>query len=82
MSHYVYDKNDMVVNKPVCLDEMMDIARKISKQFPQVRTDFYVVNGRPVIGELTFTQGYGFLKEEVYDRMGEMIDLSKVKKQN
>lgn len=56
----------------------MELARKISAPYPQVRVDFYVVNRKPVIGELTFTQGYGFLKEEVYDRLGEMIDLSKV----
>lgn len=80
MSHYVYDHNDKTLEKPACLEEMMDIARKISAPFPQVRADFYVVNGKPVIGELTFTQGYGFLKEEVYDRLGEMIDLSKVKR--
>lgn len=80
MSHYVYDHNDKRLEKPACLEEMIGIARKVSAPFPQVRTDFYVVNGKPVIGELTFTQGYGFLKEEVYDRLGEMIDLSKVKK--
>lgn len=80
MSHYVYDHNDKKIEKPVCLDEMMNIAHKISAPFPQVRVDFYVVNGKPIIGELTFTQGYGFLKEEVYDRLGEMIDLSKIEK--
>lgn len=80
MSHYVYDDKDQTVEKPVCFDEMMEIASKISAPFPQVRVDFYVVNGKPVIGELTFTQGYGFLKEEVYDKLGEMIDLSKVEK--
>ena len=80
MSHYVYSHNDKALEKPACLEEMMDLAQKISAHYPQVRVDFYVVNGKPVIGELTFTQGYGFLKEEVYDRLGEMIDLSKVER--
>lgn len=80
MSHYVYDHNDKILERPECLEEMMNIARKISAPFPQVRVDFYIVKRKPVIGELTFTQGYGFLQEEVYDRLGEMIDLSKVKR--
>lgn len=80
MSHYVYDHNDIQLDKPVCFDEMMRLAHIISSPFPQVRVDFYVVNGHPVIGELTFTQGYGFLKEDVYLKLGEMIDLSKVER--
>lgn len=80
MSHYVYDHNDPIIDKPACFDEMMNIARLISAPFPQVRVDFYVVNGKPVIGELTFTQGYGFLKEDVYDKLGEMIDLGKIER--
>ncbi len=80
MPHYIYDHNDKTVEKPVCLEKMMDLARKISAPFPQVRVDFYVVNNRPVIGELTFSTGYGYLKEDVYDKLGEMIDLSKVEK--
>lgn len=80
MSHYVYDHNDKTIEKPACLETILALASKISEPFPQVRVDFYVVNGKPVIGELTFTQGYGFLKEEVYVKLGEMIDLSKVKK--
>lgn len=80
MPHYVYDHGDKTIERPKCLDMMMEIARKISAPFPQIRVDFYVVNGAPIIGELTFSSGYGYLKEEVYDRLGEMIDLSKVEK--
>lgn len=78
MPHYIFNHDD--IEKPACLDEMMKIARKISAPFPQIRVDFYVVNGAPVIGELTFTSGYGYLKEEVYDKLGEMIDLSKLER--
>ena len=77
MSHYVYDPNEKGIEKPQCLEEMLDIARKLSAPFPQLRADFYIVNERPVIGELTFTQGYGFLKKEIYDELGSKIDLSK-----
>lgn len=80
MSHYVYDPNDTQISKPECLEELLDVARKISAPFPQLRADFYIVHGRPVIGEMTFSQGYGFLKKEVYDRLGEIMDITKVKK--
>jgi hypothetical protein len=73
----VYDPTDTPILKPECLDEMLTLAAKLSAPFPQLRADFYVVNGKPVIGEMTFSQGYGFLKKEVYDRLGAMIDLNK-----
>lgn len=79
MSHYVYDPNDKPIQKPDCLPEMLDIASKLSAPFPQLRADFYIVNGKPVIGEMTFSQGYGFLKKEVYDKLGAMIDLERYK---
>jgi hypothetical protein len=78
MSHYVYDPTDIPIEKPLCLEEMLSVASKISASFPQLRADFYIVNGKPVIGEMTFSQGYGFLKMEVYEKLGEMIDLSKL----
>lgn len=79
MSHYVYDPNDTPIQKPACLEEMLALASKISAPFPQLRADFYIVHGKPVIGEMTFSQGYGFLKKEVYDKLGAMIDLEKYK---
>lgn len=75
MSHYVYDPNDKPIAKPECLDELLDVARKISAPFPQLRADFYIVDGKPIIGEMTFTQGYGFLTYDVYERLGKMINL-------
>jgi hypothetical protein len=80
MSHYVYDPNDAPIEKPACLNELLNVARKISAPFPQLRADFYIVKGRPIIGEMTFSQGYGFLKIEVYEKLGEMIDLSKIER--
>ena len=80
MSHYVYDPDDKPIECPQCLEELLDVARKISAPFPQLRTDFYVVNGKPVVGEMTFTQGYGFLEYDVYEKLGEKIDLSKLRR--
>ena len=64
--------------KPENLDEMLDIARKLSKGKAHVRVDLYNVNKHIYFGELTFYTGAGFtpftLKE--YDKvLGEMLKL-------
>ena len=80
ISHIVYNQNDELLPKPACLDEMLSLAKRISAPFPEVRVDFYVVNNKPVIGELTFTTAYGYFNREIYESMGEMIDLSKIER--
>lgn len=67
------------IPRPKCLAEMLKIARNVSSGFPQMRVDFYVVDDRPVIGELTLASGYSALTEECYSYLGSKIDLSKVK---
>lgn len=85
MPHFLRsNKNDVYnpadsVPKPRCLGEMLEMARQMAKPFPEVRVDFYVVNGRPVIGELTFSTGYGYFTDEYYNYLGSKIDLSTVK---
>lgn len=75
-----YDPQHPLVAKPECLDEMLNISRKISSDFPQIRVDFYIANGKPVIGELTLSTGYGYFTMDTYKKMGEMIDLRNVEK--
>lgn len=72
-----YNPKD-IIPKPSCLEEMLEIARILSKPFPELRLDFYVIDGKPYIGELTFTSGYGFYTEEYYDYLGHKMDISKV----
>lgn len=43
-----------VVPKPKTFDEMMEAASVLSKGFPEVRVDFYEVNGKLYFGEMTF----------------------------
>ena len=71
---------DTPIPKPACLQQMVEMASVLSKPFPEVRVDFYVVNDSPVIGELTFSTGYGNYTLEMYDYLGSFIDLSKVKR--
>ena len=75
-----YGVTDITIPKPDCLDQMLEMASKLSKPFVEVRVDFYVIDNKPVIGELTFTSGYGNYTEEFYDYLGSKIDLNKVVK--
>lgn len=50
------------VPKPDNLNEMLDYARKLSKDFIHVRVDLYNISGKVVFGELSFTKGAGFSK--------------------
>lgn len=50
--------------KPESLDQMLEIARKLSKPFPFVRVDLYESKGKPVFGELTFTPASGVSASE------------------
>ncbi len=77
--HYRY--SDKEIPKPESLDKMIEIAKVLSKDIPQVRIDFYDINGKPYIGEMTFTTGFGYFTKEYYDYLGSKIDLRNIKKQ-
>ena len=70
------------IKKPECLDEMIDIARKLACDFPQCRVDLYVLGGKRVVfGELTFTGGNGcnaFYPQSFNDELGSYIDLGHI----
>lgn len=45
------------IPKPDNLNEMIEIAKKLSEDFKFVRVDLYEINGRVYFGELTFSPG-------------------------
>lgn len=47
--------------KPESFDEMLELARKLSKGFPHVRVDLYDINGKPYFGELTLYHWEGLM---------------------
>lgn len=51
--------SSLVLPQPDNFDELVDIVKKLARPFRFVRVDFYLVNGRPIFGELTFTDGAG-----------------------
>lgn len=58
-------KEDLGVERPPHLEQMLAYAEKLSAPFPFVRVDFYDVNGRIVFGELTFTPSAGLDTERL-----------------
>lgn len=65
--------------KPKSFDEMLFIAKLLSKGFPFVRVDLYEVDNKPIFGEMTFTPGfntfYGGYGNKVL-KLGELCDIS------
>lgn len=66
------------IPKPKCLDKMLDMAKVLSKPFPEVRVDFYVINDKPIIGELTFTTGFGYFTNDYYGYLGSKMNLNSI----
>lgn len=65
-------------NKPACFEEMKSLAEQLSVGIPQVRIDFYEVDGRVYFGEYTLFHYSGmipFVPEEWDKTFGDWIDL-------
>ena len=64
--------------KPQNFEKMKELAGKLSEGIPQVRVDFYEVNGNIYFGEITFFHWSGLVKfepEEWDEKIGEWITL-------
>lgn len=59
-----YPNADVWPTRPQNFEEMLDIARKISKGFRFVRVDLYNIGGRIYFGELTFFPNSGNIPYE------------------
>lgn len=69
--------------KPLGYDEMKRLAAELSKGIPQVRVDFYDINGRVFFGEFTFFHWGGmqpFVPEKWDYIFGSWIKLASVEK--
>lgn len=66
------------IQKPHQLEEMLRCAKKLAKNFPFARIDFYIIHSRIYFGEITFFPASGFEKfvPEQWDMtLGEWISL-------
>ena len=76
----VWDRpnSDIKHSCPSCFNEIKTLCRKLSKDIPHVRCDFYITNDKPLFGELTFFDSSGFSKfqDKVWnEKLGNMIKL-------
>lgn len=70
--------------RPLHFDEMVHIAKQLSKDIPFVRIDLFEVNNKVYFSEFTLCPASGLMPfvPAKYDRIvGDMLDLSKIMKQ-
>lgn len=66
------------VIKPMCLEKMIEICRKLSEGIPFLRIDLYVINGKEYFGEITFYPASGmgtFIPNEWNFKIGDLIKI-------
>jgi hypothetical protein len=69
---------EIMPEKPVNFELMKHLASILSQHIPQVRVDFYEVNGRVYFGEMTFSHWSGIVPFEPTEwdlKLGEWINL-------
>ncbi len=66
LPYFIHGKEKMMEfsNKPENFEKMIDIAKKLSADFPHVRVDLYNVKGKIIFGELTFYDASGYHQYE------------------
>ena len=62
---------------PEQFNTMVEYSKKLSEVFKFVRVDFYEINGKIYLGELTFIPGGGYIKYKGNgdEEIGKMLDL-------
>lgn len=74
----------IIPEKPINFHKMIKLAEKLGKNEPQVRIDFYEINGKVYFGEITYFHWSGFMPfvpNEWDEKIGKYIDLSSIKKE-
>jgi hypothetical protein len=70
--------NSILIKKPICINEMIECAKRLSLGIPHVRVDFYSIFNNFYFGELTFYHGGGFERfspNTLNKVMGDKIEL-------
>ncbi len=71
-------QSEKPIDKPVCFDQMKELASKLSQGIKTVRMDFYEINGQIYFGEYTFFSGGGFdlyIQPEWEKQMGDWVNV-------
>ena len=76
--YHTYDPYEVIPTRPSGLEEMLEIAGILGKDFRYVRVDLYNLDGQIRFGEMTFTPASGYGKwnsNEQDDLVGSWICL-------
>lgn len=80
--YYIKNESTAAISKPKSIEAMLRYAAVLSKNFPFVRVDFYEVDGKPLLGEMTFTP-YGnimtYFKDDVLMKYGQKLRIPQKK---
>lgn len=77
-----HENSKVVPKKPSQFQEMVELAKILSKGFIHVRVDFYNINGKVYFGEMTFFHFSGlvpFVPNEWDKKFGDLIQLPSMK---
>lgn len=79
---HFYRKPEIKFERPKKLDIMIKYAKKLSNEFVFVRIDFYNINGKIYLGEITFSPSG--MKMKLKNKMqrnflGKLLDITKIK---
>jgi hypothetical protein len=75
---YYFSPTKKQVKKPKVLEDLLNVAKRLSQDFPYVRVDLYISNNQIYFGELTFRPCGGFMRfvPESFDlEMGNFLIL-------
>ena len=74
---------EIKIKKPKNLNLMLDYSKKLSVNFAFVRIDFYEINNKIYLSEMTFTPSNSLMKFKNLNQskyLGSLIDISKIRK--
>lgn len=69
------------VAEPICIENMICLCKKLSRNIPFSRIDLYVINGKEYFGEITFypKSGMGVFSPNEWDYiLGDLIKLPQI----
>ncbi len=73
-----YDVSNKKIPKPECFQEMLNVAKKLSKDFLHARIDLFLIGNKIYFGEITFYHFNGLEAFEPVEwdyKLGEMLTL-------
>lgn len=74
----IHDNSKNEISKPEKLEQMIELSKKLSKDIPFVRTDFYIIKGKVYFGEITFYPASGFevfVPDKWDEKLGDWLKL-------